>query len=119
VRHLPAALRPVVTFAYLTGWRLRSEILPLAWRPVDWQGRVVRLDPKTTKNKEGRSFRFTATLEQLLKGQQAEHDRRYAIVDAGVLREAAARIDQAAGAVSTFSAHSGKKRRWASVGRSA
>jgi len=28
-RHLPAALKPVVTFAYLTGWRARSEILSL------------------------------------------------------------------------------------------
>jgi hypothetical protein len=45
--------------------------------------------------------------------------RRYAIVDAGVLREAAARIDQAAGAGSTLSAHSGKTRRRASVGRPA
>jgi integrase len=32
---LPAALRPVVTFAYVTGWRIQSEILPLEWRHVD------------------------------------------------------------------------------------
>ena len=37
------SLQPVVTFAYLTGWRLTSEILPLEWRQVDWQGRTVRL----------------------------------------------------------------------------
>ena len=73
--HLPAALRPVVTFAYLTGWRLRSEILPLEWRQVDWTGRVVRLDPGTTKNREGRSFPFTVELERLLQDQLAEHDR--------------------------------------------
>ena len=41
--HLPKALQPVVTFAYLTGWRLASEILPLEWRQIDWDGRVVRL----------------------------------------------------------------------------
>jgi len=40
--HLPAALRPLVTFAYLTGWRVKSEILPLEWRNVDWHGRLVR-----------------------------------------------------------------------------
>lgn len=74
-RHLPAPLQSVVTFAYLTGWRLRSEILPLEWRQVDWTGRVVRLDPGTTKNREGRSFPFTAALETLLKNQLAEHDR--------------------------------------------
>jgi integrase len=73
--HLPEALRPVVTFAYLTGWRLKSEILGLEWRQVDWQGRVVRLDPGTTKNREGRTYPFTSAIEKLLKDQQAEHDR--------------------------------------------
>jgi integrase len=168
---LSAALRPVVTFAYVTGWRIKSEILPLEWRQVDWVGRTVRLDPGTTKNGEGRTFPFTAALEAVLKDQLAEHERlkkanklvplvfhrngdrirdlrrawesactaagcpgriphdfrrtavrnleragvsrsaamtmvghkteaiyrRYAIVDAGVLREAAAKIDNAAG----------------------
>lgn len=73
-RHLPAPLRAVVTFAYLTGWR-KSEILSLQWRQVDWNGRVVRLDPGTTKNREGRSFPFTVALEKLLSDQQQEHDR--------------------------------------------
>ena len=73
--HLPEPLRPVVTFAYLTGWRLNSEILPLEWRQVDWEGKTVRLDPGTTKNREGRTFPFTADLEQLLKAQLEEHDR--------------------------------------------
>lgn len=72
---LPAPLRPVVTFAYLTGWRVVSEILPLEWRQVDWIGRVVRLDPGTTKNRDGRTFPFTAELEQLLKDQLVEHER--------------------------------------------
>jgi integrase len=67
-RHLPPEAVPVATFAYLTGWRLTSEILPLEWRQVDWEGRVVRLDPGTTKNGEGRSFPFTAALEALLVG---------------------------------------------------
>jgi len=174
---LPAPLRPVVRFAYLTGWRVASEILPLEWRQVDWTGRVVRLDVGTTKNRDGRTFPFTAQLEQLLKGQLREqealqqqgrivarvfhrhgkpikefrdafaaactaagcpgrllHDfrrtavrnlerdgvsrsaamgmvghktesiyRRYAIVDAGALRDAAAKIDRAAGVMGTLS----------------
>src|SRR5438552_4957678 len=33
---LPAYLRGPWTMAYLTGWRLRSEILSLTWRNVDW-----------------------------------------------------------------------------------
>jgi integrase len=72
---LPEALQGVVTFAYLTGWRLTSEVLPLEWRQVDWNGRLVRLDPGTTKNGEGRSFPLTAALEHLLKAQLAEHER--------------------------------------------
>jgi integrase len=74
-RHLPAPLQPVVTFAYLTGWRVSSEILPLEWRQVDWDGRQVRLDAGTTKNRDGRTFPFTAEIEQLLKGQLAECER--------------------------------------------
>lgn len=73
--HLPAAIQPVVEFAYLTGWRVTSEILPLEWRQVDWTGRAVRLDPGTTKNNEGRTFPFTSALETLLTEQLAEHER--------------------------------------------
>jgi integrase len=72
---LPAALRPMLEFGYLTGWRLASEVMPLEWRNVDWEGRTVRLEPGTTKNAEGRTFPFTAALERLLKAQWAEHER--------------------------------------------
>jgi hypothetical protein len=37
-KHLPEPWRPVMTFALLTGWRVRSEILPITWAQVD-QGR--------------------------------------------------------------------------------
>jgi integrase len=73
--HLPAAVRPVVRFAYITGWRIPSEVLPLQWRHIDFEARVVRLDPHTTKNDEGRTFPFTDALQQLLEAQEAEHDR--------------------------------------------
>jgi integrase len=62
-RHPPTALQGALEFAYLTGWRIRSEIFPIEWRQVDWNGRVVRLDPGTTKNGEGRCFPFTAAIE--------------------------------------------------------
>lgn len=73
--HLPVNLQPVVTFAYITGWRLTSEILPLEWRTVDWENKVVRLDAGTTKNGEGRSFPFTTALCAVLDRQQEERDR--------------------------------------------
>lgn len=69
--HLPADLRPVVEFAYLTGWRKR-EILTLQWRNVDFQAGEVRLEPGTTKNDEGRTFPFSAlpALGDLLRRQR-------------------------------------------------
>jgi integrase len=35
LRHLPTSMQPVVTFAFVTGWRINSEILSLQWRQVD------------------------------------------------------------------------------------
>jgi hypothetical protein len=57
--HLPDAVRPAVRFAYLTGWRMKSEVLSLTWKNVDFNAGQVRLEPGTTKNKEGRTFPFT------------------------------------------------------------
>jgi integrase len=67
VAHLPTAIRPAVQLAYITGWRIPSEVLPLQWRHVDFEARVVRLDPHTTKNDEGRTFPFTDAIEQHLE----------------------------------------------------
>jgi integrase len=59
---LPDALRPVVRFAYLTGWRKR-EILGLTWADVDMSAGIVRLDAARSKNKRGRVFPFGAMPE--------------------------------------------------------
>lgn len=72
---LPDEVRPVVKFAFATGWRTRSEVLPLEWRNVDWAGRCVRLDAHTTKNGEARSFPFTADLETILKDQLTIYEK--------------------------------------------
>jgi len=64
LRHLPEDLRPVVRFAYITGWRVKSEVLKLEWRHVDLKAGEVRLDPGTTKNGEGRTFPFTIDLKR-------------------------------------------------------
>ncbi len=69
-RHLPLAIRPVAGFAYITGWR-SSEILGLTWRQVDFQAGTVRLEPGTTKNRDGRTFPFTPELRALLETQRA------------------------------------------------
>jgi len=73
-RHLPACLQAVVSFAHVTGWRIRSEVLPLEWRQVHFAAGTVRLDPGTTKTREGRVFPMTDDLRNLLKRQRAEGD---------------------------------------------
>jgi integrase len=81
---LPAAIQPVATFAYCTGWRIASEVLPLQWRQVSFTERTspeqliagtVRLDAGTTKNGDGRVFPFTEELRDLLLEQKREADR--------------------------------------------
>jgi integrase len=73
---LSAPVAAAVRFAYLTGWRIQSEVLPLEWRHVDFTGRgEVRLDPHTTKNGEARVFPMTAELRALLEAQRAHTDQ--------------------------------------------
>lgn len=75
LRHLPEELRPVITFAYVTGWRIKSEVLPLEWRQVDFASGEIRLDAGTTKNGAGRVFPFgqSSVLKALLEQQREEH----------------------------------------------
>ncbi len=75
LRRLPAELQPVVTFCYITGWRMSDEVLPLEWRQVDFGASEVRLEPGSTKNREGRTFPFTSELRDMLKAQHVEHER--------------------------------------------
>ena len=69
---LPHYLQPPMEFMYLTGWRSKSEAMPLRWPQVDFEQGVVRLEVGTTKNSDGREFPFTALpqLETLLRRQR-------------------------------------------------
>ena len=51
--NLPDYLKDPVAFLYLSGWRV-SEMRALEWRDVDLAGKVVRLRPELSKNKNGR-----------------------------------------------------------------
>jgi integrase len=73
-RYLPGALQAVVTVAYITGWRIKSEILKLQWRQVSFEAETIRLDPGTTKNDEGRLFVMTPELRAVLLEQRAATD---------------------------------------------
>jgi integrase len=68
----PEYFKPVITFAYYTGWR-KQEILSLKWNQVDLSARTVRLDPGTTKNNAGRTVILDG---ELLEAIQAQWDRR-------------------------------------------
>ncbi len=74
--HLPVNWRAPMEFAYLTGWRLRSEVLTLQWKQVDFAAGEVRLEPGTTKNEGGRVFPFLVLpeLEDLLRHQREHTD---------------------------------------------
>jgi len=73
---LPDDLRGVVTFAYLTGWRINSEVLPLNWSQVNRTARTVRLEPGTTKNSEGRMLPYGdhPELVELIDAQWQAHE---------------------------------------------
>lgn len=50
---LPAEQRVLATLGYWLGWR-RGELLGLEWRQVNLETGEVRLDPGSTKNRDGR-----------------------------------------------------------------
>lgn len=72
--HLPEDLQGMITFAYITGWRMRSEIWTLQWSQIDFAAGTIRLEPGTTKNDEGRVFPITQELRAILEGQKAKAD---------------------------------------------
>ncbi len=74
LKHLPDDLQPLVTFAYITGARSKSEIFTLQWRQVDFEAQEVRWERGTTKNKEGKTFPFTLELRALLEAQRSKTD---------------------------------------------
>ena len=84
--HLPPHMQGIAAFAYITGWRTPSEILPLEWRHIDLAAGEVRLDPGTTKNGEGRVFPFTRELRRVLDEQRtmADHLQSRGIVTRSV-----------------------------------
>jgi site-specific recombinase XerD len=83
LEHLPANYAAVARFAYYTGWRTHSEVLPLRWSQVN--GGVARLEPGTTKNSEGRSFPFDVLppFAQLMDELRARKQGPYLFHEAG------------------------------------
>ncbi len=72
LRELPKHLTGLMEAAYLTGWRVRSELARLKWADVDWENGVFRI--YKSKNGEGRVFPFGSLSR--LKGV-LERQRQY------------------------------------------
>jgi integrase len=95
--HLPTYAQPIVTFAYYTGWRIDSEVLPLEWRKVDFDAGTIQLDPGSTKNDEGRLFMFEAIDElrrtlETLRDQVAIFNKARASIIPWVFHRDGARV---------------------------
>lgn len=74
VDELPADLRPLAVTAYVTGWRVPSELLTREWRHVDLRRGWLRLEPGETKSGRGRMFPLTPELRAALRAQRKATD---------------------------------------------
>jgi integrase len=72
---MPEYLKPVVQVAYITGWRIRSEILTCQKQHVDLDAVWLRLEPGETKSGERRNFPLTPELRELFE-RELEETRR-------------------------------------------
>ena len=75
LKHFPEELMPVIQTAYITGWRIASEILTRQKHHVNLEAGWLRLEPGETKNGEGRNFPLTPELREVL-AEQIEKTRR-------------------------------------------
>jgi integrase len=64
--NLPEHLKDPVTFLYYSGWRV-SEMRALEWRDVDLAGKVIRLRPEISKNKDGRLLPIKGELLEIIE----------------------------------------------------
>lgn len=55
LRHLPSELQPPILVGYLTGWRLKSEILTRTWADIDFVHGWLRLKAGESKTNRASS----------------------------------------------------------------
>ena len=69
---MPAEYHALFELAYITGWRMKSELLSRQWRHVDFQGKGwLRIDPGEAKDASaGREFQFTTWMREALERQR-------------------------------------------------
>ncbi len=69
VHALPRDLRAAAIVAYVTGWRMISEILTRRWTHLDLRAGWLRLEPGESKTDEGRQFPLLPELRRVLRWQ--------------------------------------------------
>jgi site-specific recombinase XerD len=72
LKHLAPEYHALFELAYITGWRIRSELLTRQWRHVDFSSKGwLRLDPGEAKDAtSGREFQFTTWMRDILTRQR-------------------------------------------------
>jgi integrase len=73
-RRLSESVQGIAEFAFLTGWRVVSEVVPLRWSQVDFACGTVRLESGMGKTGKARTFPLTRALRQVLKTQRTSTD---------------------------------------------
>lgn len=70
---MPHEYRPLFALAYITGWRIESDLLTRQWRHVDFAGQgCLRIDRgEQASAPDGRTFRFTQPMRDMLQRQRA------------------------------------------------
>src|SRR5271156_2654744 len=68
---LPGHLKDPLTFLYFSGWRA-GEMKALEWRDVDLDGKVVRLRPEVSKNRDGRVLPLVGDLLEVVERARAK-----------------------------------------------
>jgi integrase len=70
--NLPEYLKPVIQTAYITGWRIKSEILTRQKQHLDLQSGFLRLERGETNSREERKFPLMPGMRELLVRQLQE-----------------------------------------------
>lgn len=75
---LPPYCIPPVRFAYLLGWRLRAEVLPLRWdQHVDLSAGMIEISGIETKGGENRRIYLRGPLRALVEQQRRECEENW------------------------------------------
>jgi site-specific recombinase XerD len=72
LKNLPTEYHTLFELGYITGWRMRSELLTRQWRHVDFTGKGwLRIDAGEAKDATaGREFQFTTWMREALERQR-------------------------------------------------